>query len=191
MGLVLSRRKDQVVLLEVPGWPTIRVRVAELHRSSCKLDFQAPGGVVVSRGELHDPLPEPGGDCSRPGCPRDGDCPVHGRNRPGQGVPLPPLRLREDRSIEQQTADGDLPNPYAGESDLQGEAYLAAFEQSATRHAQERTLLAYSLRGSQMLWPREDMGAGSWERLPEETREKWLELAERVIYAVDDLRRRR
>lgn len=81
MPLVLNRREGQSVVLEVPGGPTIRVTVTETHRSSCKLEFVAPG-VVVARGELHDPLP------------------------------LPRLDLEEDRSIEQQKADGDYPNPF-------------------------------------------------------------------------------
>ncbi len=87
--LVLSRRKGEAVIIEVPGGPTICVTVGELHRSSCKLLFDAPG-VVVARAELHDPLPEP------------------------EVIRLRRLALafREDRSIEQQKADGDHPNPF-------------------------------------------------------------------------------
>lgn len=89
-GLVLSRRKGQALVLEVPGGPTIRVTVTEVHRSSVKLRFDAPG-VVVARAELHDPLPVP------------------------EVIKLRPLSLREDRSIEQQKTDGDYPNPYAND----------------------------------------------------------------------------
>jgi len=74
MGLVISRRRGQVLRIELGG-TLILVKVAEVHRSSVKLHIDAPRGVEVIRGEL---------------------------------VELAPLALREDRSIEQQRADGDL-----------------------------------------------------------------------------------
>lgn len=83
MGLVISRRKDQAIRIVLPGVPSIRVTVTEVHRSSCKLHVEAPLGVEVLRAELVDT------------------------------VELARLALEEDRSVEQQIADGDYPNPYA------------------------------------------------------------------------------
>ncbi len=50
MGLVLSRRKHQTILIG----PDIRVTVSELHRSSVKLLVDAPKGLDVVRAEVSD-----------------------------------------------------------------------------------------------------------------------------------------
>lgn len=66
MGLVLSRRKGQTILIGA----NIRVRVAEVHRSSVKLHIEAPHGFDIVRGEIAEAEPE---------CPYcvNGFCPEH------------------------------------------------------------------------------------------------------------------
>lgn len=49
MGLVLSRKVNEQIVIEVRGMPPIRVTVIELGERSCKLLVNAPDEVDIFR----------------------------------------------------------------------------------------------------------------------------------------------
>ena len=52
MPLNLTRKKNETVLLEVPGIGEIEVRVRETGQSRISLAIEAPQEVKILRGEL-------------------------------------------------------------------------------------------------------------------------------------------
>lgn len=61
MGLVLSRKCNEEVVLFIGGKPVATVQVVEVGRSKVRLRFAAGEDVVILRGELVDEHERPAG----------------------------------------------------------------------------------------------------------------------------------
>ena len=52
--LVVSRRKGERVVLEVPGVGRVEVLVSEVRGDKVRLGIEAPRHVVIDRAEVHE-----------------------------------------------------------------------------------------------------------------------------------------
>ena len=58
--LVLQRDINEVVVINVPGWPPIRVTHIAVRGGKVRLGFQAPAEVTIRRLEIHDRITREG-----------------------------------------------------------------------------------------------------------------------------------
>jgi len=54
--LVLSRQKNENVVITVPGWPEITVCVVAIRGDKVRLGIEAQRQVLVHRQEVHDAI---------------------------------------------------------------------------------------------------------------------------------------
>jgi len=52
--LVLSRRKNERIVFDVPGYPPLEVCVVEIRGDKVRLGIQAPQEIGVDRSEIYD-----------------------------------------------------------------------------------------------------------------------------------------
>jgi carbon storage regulator CsrA len=57
--LVLSRKKDEAILIKVPGYPIIKVAVVRIGPNNCRLGIDADRSISVIREELQSDPSQP------------------------------------------------------------------------------------------------------------------------------------
>ncbi len=50
--LVLSRKKEQAIIVRAPGFPAIRIVVADIRNGKVRLGFEAAPVIVIDREEV-------------------------------------------------------------------------------------------------------------------------------------------